>query len=259
MQVRFLQGAPKFNLSMKSSLNKSQIKLKIYTILLLIIWATFFVFNSTFFITLAVKLNKKISFVFCCLSLLFGISTIILYFLYDRQKRIVMNNSIKFYKQRLHFIIFQCLIVLFFLSISAILNREFKNLNYNTLLNITISITSLNFLVLTFVIPHVKARIDSLIKNGKKKKEDEKGKIYNFIQKYNQSYVVVVISIILLFIYILAVVTNNDQAINVFLLLLLFYNSYVIIKLITSIKSIFWINLNDVEDKLKDNDKSNKN
>lgn len=170
-----------------------------------------------------------------------------------------MNNSIKFYKQRLHFIIFQCLIVLFFLSISAILNREFKNLNYNTLLNITISITSLNFLVLTFVIPHVKARIDSLIKNGKKKKEDEKGKIYNFIQKYNQSYVVVVISIILLFIYILAVVTNNDQAINVFLLLLLFYNSYVIIKLITSIKSIFWINLNDVEDKLKDNDKSNKN
>ena len=231
--------------------DKEKIKLIIYKTISLISSILGILCAMLLFLFDALEFNKYICWTCDLLGVLFFSLAIIFYFLTDKQKRKVMNNSMKYYKQRLPFCGIQVIIIVICAFFSFILGLENNNINYDILLTIAISLTSLNFLVLTFIVPYMKTRIDQLMKKTTSKHQDTKGKVYHTIQKYNQSYVIVFISVILFFVYMFSNLVSSQTLINFYLLTSLIYSAYVLISLMISIKTIFWINLKDVENKLE--------
>ena len=185
-----------------------------------------------------------ITFLFFCIFILFHCI--------DKQKKKVMKNSIQYYKQRFPFYGLQIIVIFVCFVWSAELNQNY-NVDVNLIFNINVSLISLNFLVLTFIVPFMKNRIEQQMKNIKTENTETKGKVYNIIQKYNHAYLVVFISVILFFVYVVTLILNDETTSNLYLLASMLYNSYVLMTLITSIKTIFWINIKEVEKDLEDN------
>lgn len=231
--------------------DKDKIKLKIYRALQVLFFVLSLTSTALSVILECWFIEGYIHIILLNTSTMSLILCLIFYFLTDKYKRIVMNNSIEYYKQRLSFCGMQAVIIAMCILFSFILIIDEANIDFDAILNITISLTSLNFLVLTFIVPFMKTRIDQLMKNLKTKSVDVKGKVYHTIQKYNQAYIIVFISVVLFFMYILSNMLFSKNYTHFYLLSSLLYSSYVLITLIISIKTIFWINLKDVEDKLE--------
>ncbi len=238
---------------MKKNKNNEQRKLKLYRLASIISYILSFLL--TIVIGIISPVNDWIGLTLLSVTISLFVLTIIFYILLDKQKKKIMNNSVEYYKQRMPFFGIQILIIFICLFFSAVINAENQNINFEILLNFNISLTSIIFVVLTFIVPHMKERISQLMKNIKRKKVEIKGRVYNTIQKYNQSYTVALISIVLFFICVGSTILNDTHIQMYYLLISVFYNSYVLIKLFVSIKSIFWINIKDVKDMLEDNNK----
>ncbi len=246
-----LAGSTKIKIMNKKDKNREQRKLILYRIALIISYVMSFI-SCLILVLVETPVDGCFGGMFFGIMVVSCISIFLFYILLDNQKKKTMNNSIAYYKQKLPFYGIQIFVVFLCFLFATIMNSESNTINLDFIFNFNIALTSLNFLVLTFIVPHMKERISQLMKTAKSKKDEIKGKIYNTIQKYNQSYTVVFISIILFFIYIFTCLANNHSTQKFYLLILLVYNSYVLIKLIVSIKTIFWINIKDVEEKLEE-------
>ena len=104
--------------------DKEKIKLKIYKAILLTSSILGVISGILLFIFDIIEFSKVISRICNLSGIVFFILAIIFYFLTDKQKRKVMNNSIEYYKQRFSFFAIQTAIIFICLFLSFILRFE---------------------------------------------------------------------------------------------------------------------------------------